>query len=268
MAEPVTVSFDLDGVVMKNPFEKGVLPHILRHLRRSPALCTLPEEEADRRANTAIREAWGRHAAAGEFVSCYDWDAIYQEVSHRFGGEPTPDVSQLVRTYCGVEGTIWLLPGARSGLERLNAAGLRVVAVTNGYHAYQWPVLEALGVSHLFAAVYTPEAVGYAKPDPRLFRKVPGLAAHVGDNLIHDVLGANLAGVRSVWLKHELPGALAARPLHDRTQAPEFAEYLSAALQASPYLQYHPEATFERAGPDAVVCDVDEAATVLLDWYA
>src|SRR4029453_7426320 len=106
---------------------------------------------------------------------------------------------------CALEDAIDLMPGARAGLERVVAAGLRVVAISNGYHAYQWPVLEALGVAPLFEAVITPDVAGFAKPDPRIFASVPGLIAHVGDILLHDVLGANLAGLRSIWLDDELP---------------------------------------------------------------
>lgn len=263
----VVVSFDLDGVIMQNPFDKGVTPHILGCLRASRDLLGLPVEEADRRGRTAIREAWGRRAASGEFVSCYDWDGIYEEVSRGFGGAPTPDVSELVRAYCEVDGMISLLPRAHSGLERLRAAGLRVVAITNGYHAYQWPVLQSLGVAEYFESVVTPEAAGFAKPDPRLFESVLGLAAHVGDNLIHDVLGANLAGLRSVWLREGLPVEVARLPTSERASSSALRDHARLALETSPYVQYHPEAVLESSLPDAVVLDADEAADVLLQWY-
>ncbi|MEJ7653579.1 MAG: HAD family hydrolase [Chloroflexia bacterium] len=162
----VVVSFDLDGVIMQNPFDKGVTPHILGCLRASRDLLGLPVEEADRRGRTAIREAWGRRAASGEFVSCYDWDGIYEEVSRGFGGAPTPDVSELVRAYCEVDGMISLLPGARSGLERLRAAGLRVVAITNG----STPTVAGASIARC-GGVPGRRAGGrrFAKPDPGLF---------------------------------------------------------------------------------------------------
>ncbi|MDQ3856285.1 MAG: HAD family hydrolase [Chloroflexota bacterium] len=263
----VTVSFDLDGVIMQNPFLRGVTPHILQHLRCGQALRGLPPEEADRLASSAIREAWMRHAAQGNLVACYNWDAIYREVSEHFGVEPPVDVATLVAHYCGVADTIWLLPGARSGLERLRVGGLAAVAITNGYHPYQWPVLEALGVAHLFDAIYTPDIVGYAKPDPLIFESVPGLRAHVGDNLIHDIVGANLAGKRSVWLRHDLPEAISRVPWHERAGSPACVEYVSERLAASQYLPFHPEATPETAAPNVVVSNVDEAVSVLLEWY-
>lgn len=262
-----TVSFDLDGVIMQNPFARGIEPHIREHMRRSPALAQLPIEEADRRTTVAIREAWGKRAAAGQFVACYDWDSIYQEVSERFAAGPAPDVAELVSRYCDVEGMIWPLPGARSGLEALIRKGFRIVAITNGYYAYQWPVLEALGVAGCFESVVTPEAAGYAKPDPRLFSSVTGLLAHVGDNLFHDTLGANLAGIGSVWLHSSLPARYAALPVLERTRAPGFDAYVESHRLQSLYLQYHPEATPETCRPGAVVVDVDEAASVLDSWF-
>ncbi len=261
------VSFDLDGVIMQNPFEAGVEPRILAHLRESPALRDLHPEEADRQARTALRNEWGRRAAGGEWVDLYDWDSIYTEVSRGFGGEPAPDVAALVEEFCGVEGMVYLLPGARTGLDRLLREGFRMVALTNGYYAYQWPVLHALGVAHDFERVVSPEAAGYAKPDPRLFDSVPGLLAHVGDSLVWDVLGANQAGIFSVWLDAGLPPELRALPIEERSGDERFPAHLDASLHLTKYRRYHPEATLANCAPDAVVVDVDEAAEVLIHRF-
>lgn len=261
------LGFDLDGVVMQNPFEKGVEPRILEHLRGSRDLRSLPPEEADRRAKAALRDAWGRRAAAGEWVACYDWDGIYAEVSAGFGGAPAPDVAALVEEFCGIEGMVHLLPGAKAGLDRLRREGFRVVAITNGYYAYQWPVLRALGIAEDFERVVSPEAAGYAKPDPRLFASVQGLLAHVGDSLVWDVLGANGAGLLSVWLDATLPAELRALPIEERTRAAGFAPHLEAVLETLPYRRYHPEATPAACTPDVVVADVDEAAEGLVGRF-
>lgn len=264
MTEQTMLSFDLDGVIMQNPFEAGVEPRILQHLRKAPALRDLHPEEADRRAQAAIRDVWGRRAAAGEWVSLYNWDSIYNETSERFGGAPMPDVATLVEEFCGIEGMVYLLPGARSGLERLHRSGMRLTAITNGYYAYQWPVLQRLGVAELFERVVTPEVAGFAKPDPRLFATVEGLLAHVGDSLIWDVLGANQAGLVSVWLDESLPEHLRAVPIEQRTRADGFLPHLEEVLQSTHWRRYHPEATTANCTPDLVVVDVDEAAEALL----
>ncbi len=258
------VSFDLDGVVMQGPLEGGVEPRILASLCQSPALRDLGPQEADRRARVALREVWEKRAAAGQWVHFYDWNAIYAEVSAGFGEAFAPDVAAMVEEFCKVEGMVYLLPGARTGLDRLRREDFRLVAITNGFHAYQWPVLQALGVAGDFERIVTPEAVGFAKPDPRLFRSVPGLLAHVGDSLVRDVLGANQAGLFSVWLDPTLPPDLRRLPIEERRRAPAFSAHLDASLQVDPFRRYHPEATAPNCMPDVVVFDVDEAVASLI----
>lgn len=262
-----TVSFDLDGVIMQNPFAAGVRPIIYAHIRKSPTLAGLPPDEAERRISRAVRESWGRRMAAGDFVGAYDWDEIYGGVSRAFGGEPVPDVAALVRVSCREKRAFALLPGAKAGLEKLRAEGFRLVAASNGYRAYQQPVLEALNLTCLFDAVLTPDTVGYAKPDPRFFAAIPDLFAHVGDTLVHDVLGANAAGVMAVWLEATLPARFRALPPRERNQAEGFSDYLADALAQTPYLEYHPEASMRNCFPEAVVVDVLEAAEVMVERF-
>lgn len=260
--EPVTVSFDLDGVVMQNPFERGVEPFVWEHIRQAPSLQALDPAEAHRLVREAIHSCWNQRMANGEFVSAFNWDIIFNEVSQDFEGQPVPDVAGLVNHFCRVEDTIACLPGVPKGLERLQAAGVRLIALTNGYHPYQWPVLQSLKLDHLFDAVVTPEVVGYAKPDPRIFHSIPALFAHVGDTLVHDVVGANLASVRSIWLNPLVPEELRG----EYTEAEDLKPYLEEVIATDPRSRYHPEANLETCMPNAVVADVNEAAEILLGW--
>ena len=259
------ISFDLDGVIMRGPFSSAVRPRISEHLGRSTSLAHMAAEERELHIWQAVRQEHDRRLTARDLVGAWNWQAIYDEVSRGLGGEPMPDLARIVRESCLIDDAVALLPGAWLGLHRLRSAGLRLVAITNGYHGYQWPVLERLGVAELFEAVITPDVAGFAKPDPRIFGLVPGLVAHVGDLLLHDVLGANLAGLQSIWLDAELPEHLSQLPPIERVREQEFTEYLQTALEASRYRQFHPEATLETCTPTAVVRDVDEAATVVLD---
>ncbi|MBB6096796.1 FMN phosphatase YigB (HAD superfamily) [Deinobacterium chartae] len=257
-----SVSFDLDGVLMQNPFGSYVGPRVVDHIHRSSRLAAVPAEQAHAQIRAAIRDAWRQRMRSASFVSAYDWDDIYAGVSRAFGGTPPGDIAGIVLEGCTPE-HILLLPGAREGLEALRAAGYTLYALTNGYRKYQVPVLDALGILPLFEDVLTPEVLGYAKPDPNAFRAVPGLIAHVGDTLEHDVLGANLAGVASVWLTPDLPGD---RPVTrtDFARAPLDA-YLEAARARALYVEFHPEATPERLTPTYAVRDAYQAAQVLLD---
>jgi putative hydrolase of the HAD superfamily len=262
---PPVVSFDLDGVVMRGPFASQLRPRIWAHLGRAPALAHLAAAEREHEIWRAVRGEHDRRQAQGDFVGAWDWRAIYDEVSRGFGGDPVPELEPLVRECCSIDDAIALLPGSERGLERLASAGVRIVAITNGYRVFQWPVLEGLGVANLFDAVITPDVAGFAKPDPRIFALVPGLVAHVGDLLVHDVLGANRARVRSVWLDAEVPDEFRVLSPLDRPRAPGFKNYLSSALESSRYRRFHPEATPNSCMPTAVVRDVDEAASVLLE---
>jgi putative hydrolase of the HAD superfamily len=258
------IGFDLDGVIMHGPWLRAVRPRVWSHLTAAPGMSHLAAEERERRVTEAVLRAHLRRLENRELVEAWDWDAIYAEVCQQFGGEQLPRLAGIVRECCLLQDTIALLPGARSGLERIRAAGLRSVAISNGYHAYQWPVLEALGIADLFDRVVTPDQAGYAKPDPRIFHVVPGLIAHVGDIPLHDVLGANLAGLRSVWIQPDLPAAFRSYAPEERPRADGFVAYLERTLDHSRYRRFHPEATVEACMPDIVAIDVDEAAASLL----
>lgn len=250
---------------MRGPFNSELRPRISEHIGRSASLVNLAAEEREVHIWQAVRQEHDRRLSEGDFVGAWNWQAIYDRVSHALGGEPMPDLASIVREACLIDDAVALLPGAWLGLQRLKSAGLRLVAITNGYRCFQWPVLERLGVAELFESVLTPDEAGFAKPDPRMFALVPGLVAHVGDLLLHDVLGANLAGVQSIWLDADLPERLGQLSPSERVHAPAFTEYLQSMLEASRYRQFHPEATLQTCTPTAVVRDVDEAATVLLE---
>lgn len=258
------IGFDLDGVIMRGPWLREVRPRVWSHLLSTPGVAHIEAEERERRVTDAVLSAHLQRLTDREFVQAWNWDAIYAEVAHGLGGEPLPALAGIVRECCQLEDAVALLPGAKEGLERVVAAGLRAVAVTNGYYAYQWPVLEALGVASLFESVVTPDVAGFAKPDPRIFGGIEGIAAHIGDVLLHDVLGANLAGLVSVWLQPELPDEFRSVAPAERPSAAGFTEYLAEVLERSRYRRYHPEGTLEACMPAVVALDVDEAAQALL----
>jgi FMN phosphatase YigB (HAD superfamily) len=112
-----------------------------------------------------------------------------------------------------------LYPDALPVLSELRRRGFRLAAVTNGYLFYQMPILTHLRLADLLDDVVTPERVGVAKPDPRLWTEgLAGrqVAAHVGDRLSDDVMGARAAGLRTVWVNRSgrLPRRWPVRPDH------------------------------------------------------
>jgi putative hydrolase of the HAD superfamily len=105
-------------------------------------------------------------------------------------------------------------------LDALDEAGVPYGAVSNNVHDYQRAKLDHAGLARIEVLVGI-DAVGAAKPDPAIFREglrllgtSAGGTVYVGDNPHHDVVGAEGAGLRGIWLNRsgrELPEDLAAR---------------------------------------------------------
>ncbi len=92
-------------------------------------------------------------------------------------------------------------------VDALRALGRRyvLVAVSNGNAQ-----IEHTPLAGCFAHAFMAEEVGAAKPDPALFHAASAAtgiplerAAHVGDDPERDVLAAQRAGLRSVWVNRE-----------------------------------------------------------------
>jgi putative hydrolase of the HAD superfamily len=105
-------------------------------------------------------------------------------------------------------------------LDALDAGGISYGAVSNNVHDYQRAKLDHAGLERIKVLVGI-DAVGAAKPDPAIFLeglRLLGTPAegtvYVGDNPHHDVVGAEGAGLRGIWLNRtgrELPEDLAPR---------------------------------------------------------
>lgn len=260
----LTVGFDLDGVLMRNPFETCVIPRFQDLMTLAPALAGLSHEEARAEARRRVGLGWRRRMAAGDEVGAYDWDGIYRDVAEELGAAVEIDVAAWVRDCCSAGGHIEALPGAHELLARLSAANTRLVVVSNGYAAYQVPVLEALGLLSHFGAVVTPEVVGAAKPDPAIFLAAGTIDVFVGDTLEHDMLGAKRAGAFAVWVKPNLPPSLAALEPRERAAHPDLEGLLETTLALSPHGRFQAAANVESCRPDAVVRHLDELAELVL----
>ncbi|MDX6669954.1 MAG: putative hydrolase of the superfamily [Solirubrobacteraceae bacterium] len=109
-------------------------------------------------------------------------------------------------------------PDALPALERLRAAGLRLVVVSN------WDVslhdrLAETGIAARVDGVIASAELGAAKPDPAIFRHaltMAGVAAaeavHVGDSPAADVAGARAAGIEPILIVRA-PAAAPAEPV-------------------------------------------------------
>ncbi len=92
-------------------------------------------------------------------------------------------------------------------LDVLAGRGIRLGIITNGDLDFQTAKIGKLGLTDRFEHVVASGAVGFAKPDRRIFElacslfEVPaGDALYVGDRLLTDAVGAAEAGLTGVWL--------------------------------------------------------------------
>lgn len=258
-----TIGFDLDGVLMRNPFGSYVFPRVHELMRAAPMLQGEDVEAARTTVTSAVLGRVGELMRAGKLVEAYDWDAIFMHVATSFGGAAIPPVSQLVGEGCRAPGGIAALPGAASTLAALRAAGFRLVVVSNGFSYFQEPVLEALDLLQYFDAVITPDRVGAAKPDPLAFRAAGDLQWFVGDTLVHDVFGANGVGATSVWLDASMPASLAALPVAARSARQELTERVAASLRESMYVAFHPDAAVGNSTPAYAIRELGELLEVV-----
>lgn len=107
---------------------------------------------------------------------------------------------------------------------------LPVALLTNSAQAPTRVKLEALDLVGRFDVVVTTDTLGFGKPDPRVYLEAcrllgaePDRVLCIGDSIEWDVLGAEAAGLRAVWLDRDGRGTsepvVAVRGLDEVTAA-------------------------------------------------
>lgn len=79
------------------------------------------------------------------------------------------------------------------------------LAVVSNFDSRLHGILDGLGAASWFDGIFVSSAVGYAKPDRRIFefvlksqRLTPTAVLHVGDSMANDIAGALNAGVKGI----------------------------------------------------------------------
>lgn len=131
-----------------------------------------------------------------------------------FGGEPLDDerYAAWLELFWGTFTSSFVAhPDARGTVDRLEAAGMRIGALTNAVKALQEQKLARTGFPDVPVLVGV-DTLGFGKPDPRAFAEAcrrlgtdPSRTAYVGDELEVDAHGAAAAGLVGVWL--DRPGS-------------------------------------------------------------
>jgi HAD superfamily hydrolase (TIGR01509 family) len=163
---------------------------------------------AERQARWAARNGFEETTA----------DGALRAILERYDLPAGPaDVSEAERAFFVPElEEVRPLAGAAAALARLNRGGLRTALVSNASsHHFVVECCRRLLFAEFLDPIVSSAAVGWVKPDPRVFRAVlrpwnlpPHAVVMVGDSLAADIAGAAALGMRSILLTaaHE-PGA-------------------------------------------------------------
>jgi putative hydrolase of the HAD superfamily len=192
------VFYDIGGVIVNLPSIRGGYANYLREFAAEHDL------DPDAALQT-WREALGAHFKSGEGTE-------YRTASEGY--------RRAFRTLVdGIEEEDWrpgferatgeaLEPEANAvtTIERLDTAGfyLGIVSDIDTWEAHR--MLDQFGIEHAFDGITTSEAVGYKKPDERMFEhalsQANGVAAErslmIGDRYDHDMRGGKAAGLWTV----------------------------------------------------------------------
>jgi HAD superfamily hydrolase (TIGR01662 family) len=122
---------------------------------------------------------------------------------------PDPVLRAALEAMYAVTQQNWFLEeDAISTLETLKSRGYRLGLISNTSDDLNVQgIMDRWGLRPFFETILTSAALGIRKPDRRIFQAAldhfqvpPEAAAMVGDTLNADVLGANQAGIYSIWI--------------------------------------------------------------------
>jgi HAD superfamily hydrolase (TIGR01662 family) len=116
--------------------------------------------------------------------------------------------SALDRLFAITQANWTLEPDAWSTLQILESSGYRLGIISNaGDNKDVFQLVESFRIEPFFDFILTSAACSYRKPHPRIFElalahwQIPAAeAAMVGDTLEADILGAQKAGLYSIWI--------------------------------------------------------------------
>src|SRR5215213_7251244 len=205
MSEICAVFFDIGGtLVYPHPSFAGIIARVLgEHGVRAT-------EEQIAALEPRVFEEIDRHQAAGGTFTRSDdesrqfWYSIYALFLEHLGvAEPGELPKRLYDEFIKYE-TYRLYPDTLPALQALRARGVQLGVISN-WEGWLEPLMLHLEIHVFFDAHTISGHHGIEKPDPRIFQIAldslgvrADQAAHVGDSISADVVGARQAGLRAV----------------------------------------------------------------------
>lgn len=146
-----------------------------------------------RRSGQKKEKQWWRSLVRevfSQFGRMEDFEAFFDELYDRFA-----------------QSGVWrLFDDALPLLQELKTRG-KILGIVSNWDSRLFGLCEGLGLGPYLDFILASGVVGFAKPNPKIFqealqraRALPQEALHVGDSLEDDVLGAEQAGIRAIFL--------------------------------------------------------------------
>ncbi len=207
LTTPAAVLFDLDDTLSDHI---GCVRAALTDTKaRYPELFGDTPVELMERRHSEILEPLHLRLLAGEVTK--DEGRILRTQDFFAGWGRTLSAEEAGEEYArfrvGYDNASGVVPGGYELLDALDAHSIRRAIITNNLVPEQNEKLYRLDLMHRFEAVVISDAVGVAKPDPRIFeitldqmQLTPEDVVMFGNSLTSDIAGAVNAGIRAVWL--------------------------------------------------------------------
>lgn len=199
------VFVDLDATIIRGPFESAVFPVVFAEMANKSGLepkeirRLVLQENLDRQNNPSLPAPL-----------TMDWDDIFSTVAARLGVKLEAKAVDIANSHAGPPYAA-VLDHADAALRQLASPQRAIVAATKGLRKYQRPVLDALGLTPLFADVLTPDVNGVLKQDMAFYGRWPlvtRLQISVGDHYEDDVVAPTRFGFKTIWKVNTLDNEL------------------------------------------------------------
>lgn len=202
-----TLLFDLDRTLLD--FDADMLMAFERLYRHCGFDKLIPYTPAMLDTYETYNNKWWRLFEAGECTKPQLFRNRFVDFLAETGFSGDPDrMNEDYFDFLGQGGVLY--PGAEELLQTLSGI-YSIYIVTNGNAGTAKTRIEHSGTGRHIKGYFVSEAVGAAKPDPRyfeyVFSHIPDFhkerAVVIGDSLVSDILGAQNAGIDSIWYDPE-----------------------------------------------------------------
>lgn len=242
------VFIDVDNTIIEGPFESVVFPIVFSEISEKSGLGIdeirrlVVAENLDRQRNPKIPA-----------VVAMDWDDIIRTVAARLGIRVAVSVVDILRSHAYPPYSN-ILDDAQNVLRLISQPHRAIVAATKGLRKYQFPILDALGLTSLFTDVLTPDVNNALKTEIRFYGKWPNLTKlqiSVGDHYEDDVVAPKMFGFKAIWLPNRQEKNNELKSIHPL---------------ARPFVYRYQEG--QSVQPDAIIVSLQELEEVILQIEA